>query len=256
MTDRGAMSNAADDLSRRDFVRRGVALGGALGGLQVANTLLGGAISADAAVPSGSEINQSAQDFRALFGLRYPLAQAALAGAGGPELAVAVAEAGALGSLALTREAPESAERVVRQVKAATRGAFFVNYVLRAEPPSLARALEAAPPAVLFSWGMPTAEHVRLVRAAGAKLGVQVTGAGSARRALDLGADYLVCQGLEAGGHVQASRPLDETLNEVLGQVSRARPGVPVVAAGGIATGRGSSRRRRAARTRTTSGRS
>jgi nitronate monooxygenase len=164
--------------------------------------------------------------------------QAALAGAGGPELAIAVADAGALGSLALTRESPEAAERLVRQVRAATRGAFFVNYVLRAEPPSLPRALEAGPPAVQFSWGMPTTEHVRLVRAAGAKLGVQVTGAGSARTALELGADYLVCQGLEAGGHVQASRPLDETLDDVLAEVRRVRAGVPVVAAGGIATGR------------------
>jgi nitronate monooxygenase len=226
------MSNAADGLSRRAFVRRGVAVGGALGGLHVAHALLGGAVPADAAVLS------SVQDLRALFGLRYPIVQAALAGAGGPELAIAVAEAGALGSLALTRESPETAERLVRQVKAATRGAFFLNYVLRAEPPSLARALEAGPPAVQFSWGMPTAEHVRLVRAAGAKLGVQVTGAGSARAALSLGADYLVCQGIEAGGHVQASRPLDETLEEVLGEVRRVRPGVPVVAAGGIATGR------------------
>jgi len=227
------MPNDGEELSRRAFVTRGLAFGAALRGLPSAEMLLGGARSGE-----GNLTSQGTEDFRTLFGLRYPLVQAALAGAGGPELAIAVADAGALGSLALTRESPEAAERLVRQVKAATRGAFFVNYVLRAEPPSLARALEARPPAVQFSWGMPTAEHVRLVRAAGAKLGVQVTGAGSARTALELGADYLVCQGMEAGGHVQAVRPLDETLDEVLREVSRVRAGVPVVASGGMASGR------------------
>jgi nitronate monooxygenase len=52
---------------------------------------------------------------------------------------------------------------------------------------------------------MPTKEAVAAIRAAGAKMGIQVTSAESARAALDLGADYLVCQGTEAGGHVQAT---------------------------------------------------
>lgn len=71
------------------------------------------------------------------------------------------------------------------------------------------------------------------VRAAGAKLGMQITSAESARAALDLGADYLVCQGTEAGGHVQANRGLYETLPEVLHEARQ----IPVVASGGISTG-------------------
>ncbi len=224
--------------SRRAFLRQSAVLGAALGGIRPVGALLGaGAPSASGMSNAAGAMHQSARDFMALFGLRYPIVQAALAGVGGPELAVAVAEAGALGSLALTRESPDAAERLVGQVKAATRGAFYVNYVLRAEPPSLARALEARPPGVLFSWGMPTAEHLRLVRAAGAKLGVQGTGAASTRTALALGADFLVCQGTEAGGHVQATGPLDDSLDEVLREVRRVRPGLPVLAAGGIATG-------------------
>jgi nitronate monooxygenase len=71
------------------------------------------------------------------------------------------------------------------------------------------------------------------VRRAGAKLGVQVTSAESARTALDLGADCLVCQGTQAGGHVQAH----ERWQEILPKVVEEAKFIPVVAAGGIASG-------------------
>jgi nitronate monooxygenase len=73
------------------------------------------------------------------------------------------------------------------------------------------------------------------LQSARAKWGAQVTSAESARAALDLGADYLVCQGTEAGGHVQATRGLYETLLLVL-EEARDKP---VVAAGGIGNGAG-----------------
>jgi nitronate monooxygenase len=120
-------------------------------------------------------------------------------------------------------------------------GTFFVNFVLAVDPPfdprSFDHALEAGAPVVQFSWGIPSPEHVGKVRAAHAKFGVQVTSAGSARAALNAGADYLVCQGIEAGGHVQATRPLQEQLVEVLNEVRRVRAAVPVLASGGISTG-------------------
>jgi len=53
-----------------------------------------------------------------------------------------------------------------------------------------------------FSWGLPTKEMISVMWSAGAKFGVQVASAIGAQSALDLGADYLVCQGIEAGGHV------------------------------------------------------
>jgi nitronate monooxygenase len=174
--------------------------------------------------------------------LRYPIVQAPTNGPAGPELATAIADAGALGAIPLTWTAPDAALALVQQVRAATKGTFFANFVLAVDPPfdprSFDNALEAGTPVVQFSWGIPSAEHVRKVRAAHAKFGVQVTSAGSARAALDAGADYLVCQGIEAGGHVQATRPLMEQLVEVLDEVRRVRAGVPVLASGGISTGR------------------
>jgi len=75
---------------------------------------------------------------------------------------------------------------------------------------------------------------ISVMRSAGAKFGVQVASAIGAQSALDLGADYLVCQGIEAGGHVQSSTVLYELLPKVL---ERAQS-TPVLAAGGIGHGR------------------
>ena len=94
---------------------------------------------------------------------------------------------------------------------------------------SLQAALDAGAPAVQFSWGLPPKEAISAIRAAGAKLGMQVTSAESAM------ADYLVCQGTEAGGHVQATRGLYEALPNVLEEAKQK----PVIASGGIGNGEG-----------------
>jgi nitronate monooxygenase len=148
-----------------------------------------------------------------------------------------VSKAGAMGALGLTGATTDGARTAVSNVRSATKSAFFINYILTLsagkEPKSLRAALDAGAPIVQFSWGLPAKATVSAIREAGAKLGIQVTSAESARAALDVGADYLVCQGTEAGGHVQASRGLYETLPIVL----REAKGKPVVASGGIGNG-------------------
>ena len=168
-----------------------------------------------------------------LFGLRYPLCQAPTGSIAGPELAAAVSGAGALGAMALTWAAPEAASDLVRRVRQATPAPFQVNYALYKPPTSLAAALDAGVPVVTFSWGDP-APYLAQVRAAGAKLGIQVANAAGARQAADMGADFLICQGIEAGGHVQSTTPLDDLLPRVL-----AAADLPVIASGGIGDGAG-----------------
>jgi NAD(P)H-dependent flavin oxidoreductase YrpB (nitropropane dioxygenase family) len=108
-----------------------------------------------------------------------------------------------------------------------------VNYVLASEPRSLQTALDTGAPIVQFSWGMPTKDQVVAVRQAGAKLGIQVSSRESARAALEIGVDYLVCQGTEAGGHVQGSWRLSDVLPKVIEEAKE----IPVVAAGGMGNG-------------------
>jgi len=171
----------------------------------------------------------------ALFNLKYPIFEAPHGTATSPELAIAVSNAGAMGAHALTFRTPDVARKSVSQIRAGTKGPFLVNYILTWEPTTLQIALDAGAPIVQFSWGMPSREMVSAIHAAGAKFGVQVTSAKSARTALDLGADYLACQGTEAGGHVQANRGLYEVLPHVLKEARE----IPVLASGGIGNGEG-----------------
>ncbi len=214
--------------TRREFIKTTAAAGAMFG--------VAGASGLDAS-QSGRAIplpTQRAKALMELFGLKYPIFEAPHGPATSPELAVAVSNAGAMGALA-SLGSPEEARNAVSKVRSATKGYFIVNYILHREPTSLQAALDAGAPIVQFSWGIPTREMISAVRAANAKLGMQVTSAESARAALDLGADYLVCQGTEAGGHVQATRGLYEALPIVLEEARQK----PVVAAGGIGNGQG-----------------
>lgn len=168
-----------------------------------------------------------------MFGLRCPIFEAPHGSATCPELAIAVSNAGAMGALAIFGS-PEEAHNAVSKVRSGTKGPFLVNFLLQFEPMALQSAMDGGTHRAVLM-GMPTKEMLSAVRAAKATLGLQVTSAESARAALDAGADYLVCQGTETGGHVQASRGLYEALPIVLEEAREK----PVVAAGGIGNGLG-----------------
>ncbi len=220
--------------TRREFITTTATAGAALAFSSASES---GASPARTAISMPTERSKA---LMTLFGLKYPIFEAPHGPrTTSPELAIAVSKAGAMGALALTYHTPESARDRVSRVRSATKGAFFINYIL-AFPfgdgaASLQAALDAGAPIVQFSWGLPPKEAISAIRAAGAKLGMQVTSKESAKAALDLGADYLVCQGTEAGGHVQASRGLYETLPNVLEEAKEK----PVVASGGIGNGEG-----------------
>jgi nitronate monooxygenase len=175
-----------------------------------------------------------ARTLMATFGLKYPIFSAGMGSAATPELAIAVSNAGGLGAVGTgVNPAAEAVRQRISRTKSATARPFAVNYLLAWDPVTLPVALEAGAPIIQFAWGIPTAEVVATIRKAGAKMGIQISSAAGARRALDLSADYLICQGTEAGGHVQATRSLYEVLPAVIEEAKT----VPVLAAGGIANG-------------------
>ena len=168
----------------------------------------------------------------ARFGLRVPIVQAPTGSIAGPELATAICNAGAMGALALTWTTPTDAVSSIRQIVSATGGPFQVNFALHFPPNALSAALEAGVRVVTFSWG-DASEYITRCQAANAAVGVQVTSAEGAKRAIGSGADFVICQGVEAGGHVQSTTGR----NDLLPRVLEAAEGVPVLAAGGLATG-------------------
>jgi nitronate monooxygenase len=161
---------------------------------------------------------------------RLPLMQAPLGPAATPQLALAVSRAGALGTFAASWVPPDEVREQVRWLRAALDEPFCVNLVLAFEQRErLEAALDGGVDVVSFAWGIDY-ELISLARAAGVFVLVQVGDPAAARTAVEAGADGLVVQGVEAGGHVQAQRPLAELLREI-----RPRVDVPLVAAGGIA---------------------
>ncbi|WP_225725001.1 MULTISPECIES: nitronate monooxygenase family protein [unclassified Nocardia] len=174
-------------------------------------------------------------DFTELLALRHPIACAPMGGVAGGALASAVAEAGGLGMIGAGTSADRDfLERELGLISTEKPwGVGFLTWGL--DMPTVARALESRPAAIMLSFGDPS-PYAEAVHAAGAKLIIQVTDLDEARRALDVGADLLVAQGGDAGGHV--GRKAIGTLSFVPSVVDLAA-GVPVLAAGGIADGRG-----------------
>ena len=170
-----------------------------------------------------------------LLGIEAPIVLAPMGGAVTPELAAAVSNAGALGMLPLSWASPEAIEATVSDVASLTDRPFGVNFVLEWDQRErLAAALDAGARAVSFFWGDP-GELVETARSAGARVFVTVGSADEAARAVAAGADVIVAQGWEAGGHVWSR----VTTLALVPRVVDAAGSTPVVAAGGIADGRG-----------------
>ena len=173
-------------------------------------------------------------------GIEHPILLAAMDLVADARLAMAVIEAGGYGFLGggYGDEAWLKQELAVLAPAARERGrAFgvgFITWSLARKPHLLDVALEHGPGAVWLSFGDPVAFAQR-IKASGAKLVCQVQTEAMAKAALDAGADILVAEGAEAGGH-GVSRG---TLALVPAIVDLAGSRVPVVAAGGVADGRG-----------------
>jgi nitronate monooxygenase len=174
--------------------------------------------------------------FTELFSMRHPIALAPMGGSAGGALVAAVSDGGGLGLLGggngdpdwLARELPIVADSTDRPW-----GVGFQSWAI--DVGTVEHALRYNPVAVMLSFGDPSALAAS-VRQAGATLIIQVTDLEEARQAVDLGADVIVAQGTEGGGH--GARRGRSTLPFVPIVVDLAAP-TPVLAAGGIADGRG-----------------
>ena len=145
----------------------------------------------------------SASALMATFGLRYPIFCAGMGTVATPELAIAVSNGGGLGAIGTGSRGARAADLVrerVSRTKSGTSRPFAVNFLLAFDPATLPLALELGAPIIQFAWGIPSAENVAAIRKARAKMGIQISSVAGARRALDVGPDYLICQGTEAGG--------------------------------------------------------
>jgi nitronate monooxygenase len=212
------------------------------------------------------------------FGLQVPIALAPMAGASPPSLSIAVANAGAMGACGALLMQPQEILDWARQVRSATNGPFQLNLWVPDPPPVrdadheaqvrrfLARwgpevaadagdavppdfaaqcdaLLAAAPPVISSVMGLYPPPYVRRIKAAGIAWFAVVSTLAEARAAEAAGADVIVAQGMEAGGH-RAAFEAQHAERALVGLVSLLPAivdavTVPVVATGGITDGRG-----------------
>ncbi|QOL80646.1 nitronate monooxygenase [Pseudooceanicola spongiae] len=171
------------------------------------------------------------------FGLSVPIVLAPMARVAGGALAAAVSRAGGLGLIGGGYCDAPWIEAEMARADGAAVGVGLITWALARDVAVLEQVLAQAPRAVLLSFG-DAAPFAGAIRAAGAQLICQVQDMAGARQALAAGADVLVAQGAEAGGH-GARRATLTLVPEVVDLVARERPEVLVLAAGGIADGRG-----------------
>ncbi len=212
------------------------------------------------------------------FGLRAPILLGPMAGASAPALSIAVARAGGLGACGALLLEPSALKAWAAEVRRATRGPFQINLWIPDPPPvrdpaledavcqflaqwgpevtraagdvvlpdfeaQCATLLDIAPPIVSSVMGLYPASFVQALKARGIAWFANVSTVAEARAAEAAGADAIVAQGMEAGGHrgcFDATRAESEMVGLIAlvpAIVDAVR--IPVVATGGIADGRG-----------------
>lgn len=172
--------------------------------------------------------------FTRLAGCTAPIQQAPMGPVSPPELAVAVARAGGVGTISAFGLAARDLAARYEEMRASTDGALAVNFITADVDRDALSAAAARFRLVDFFWAEPDPSLVELAHDGGAAVSWQVGSAAEARAAVAAGVDLVCVQGSEAGGHVRGDTALLPLLETVL-----AEAGVPVLAAGGIAGPRG-----------------
>lgn len=172
----------------------------------------------------------------ALFGIRYPIIAGGMIWCSGWRLAAAVSNADGLGLIGAGSMTPDLLREHIRKCRAATGKPFGVNVPLmyRYAEDIMQVIMDERVPAVFTSAGNPKTWTAEL-QAAGCKVAHVVSSTKFALKSEQAGVDALVAEGFEAGGH----NGREETATMVLVPQVRAAVTIPLIAAGGIATGRG-----------------
>jgi len=171
-------------------------------------------------------------------GIEHPILLAPMAEVSGGRLAAAVTAAGGLGLIGGGYGDAGWLQRQFDEAQGAGVGVGFITWSLARNPEPLDAALARQPATIMLSFGDPM-EFADRIHAANVPLTVQVQTLEQARRALDAGAEVIVAQGGEAGGHGMNSRSTFTFVPEIVDLVAKHSPSTLVVAAGGVADGRG-----------------
>ena len=178
--------------------------------------------------PSWASITQ-------LFDIHIPIIQAGMVWCSGWRLAAAVSEAGGLGLIGAGSMHPELLREHIKKCKAATRKPFGVNLpLLYSEIDRLVQVIVEEEVKIVFTSAGSPATWTGFLKDRGVKVIHVVSSVKFAKKAAQAGVDAIVAEGFEAGGH----NGREETTTFVLLPMVRDAVSIPLIAAGGIASGR------------------
>jgi NAD(P)H-dependent flavin oxidoreductase YrpB (nitropropane dioxygenase family) len=168
------------------------------------------------------------------FGLTTPIVNAGMAMIARPALAAAVCEAGGLGTIGSDINPPDALRDLVRRTKTLTKRPFGVDLIGDfVTDEHISVLIEERVALTIFFWTLPTVDHVERLKQAGIKVWIQIGRVAEAEQAVALGADALIVQGAEAGGHNRA----EASTMTLFPRIRRRFPDLPLLAAGGIVDG-------------------
>jgi NAD(P)H-dependent flavin oxidoreductase YrpB (nitropropane dioxygenase family) len=173
-----------------------------------------------------------------LLGVEHPVLLGGMSTHTTPEMVAGVSNAGGLGILGCAGMSPQAVARNAEEICALSDRPFGMNLLLfMANDEAVSAVLAASPSVFSTAWGFPQTDLAALfsrAHEAGAKVSHMASTVAEAERAVEAGADIIVAQGTEGGGHVgvMGTMPL-------VPMVVRAADPVPVVAAGGVSDGAG-----------------
>jgi enoyl-[acyl-carrier protein] reductase II len=176
------------------------------------------------------------------YGLAIPFVSAGMGFVALPDLVVAVSNAGGLGLLGVSPAPPPAMLAMIQATKSLTSRLFGVDLVIAntAFGPSttdehIEICISEGIKVVVFFWNLPSREWIERLHAGGAKVWIQVGSLDHGQEAVEIGADAIIVQGSGAGGHNHSDVALFSLIPTVVDEIAP----VPVIAAGGIADGRG-----------------
>jgi NAD(P)H-dependent flavin oxidoreductase YrpB (nitropropane dioxygenase family) len=173
-----------------------------------------------------------------LLGIEHPIALGGMGSIYSPDLVAAVSNAGGFGAMGCHHLKPDEVRAGAAAIRERTNKPFALNFLIfDLIEEAYEAALATRPPAIAFAWPRPDQDiksYIDRAHSAGCKVTFMAGGVPEAKRAAEAGADVIIAQGTEGGGHVgwQASLALIPMV------VDAVKP-TPVLAAGGIADGRG-----------------
>src|SRR5262245_4705801 len=169
-------------------------------------------------------------------GIAYPIFSVGMGGGmAGPDLVAAVSNAGGCGVLGMGGLPGPYIRKQIQQLRTLTTKPFGVNIILpMLQEGQVETCLEEKVPILVLFWGDPK-PYIEEAHKRGTKVFIQVGSVEEAQAAAAAGVDGIIAQGVEAGGHVKSTT----SLSTIVPAVVKAVNPTPVIAAGGIATGRG-----------------